>query len=409
MQKRTEALVVVGASLAGIRAAEAARAGGFTGSITLIGDEIHPPYDRPSLSKKFLEPAVDADAIHLTTTEELEAKQIQLALGERATYLDTAAGVVGTEAGEHHYSAAIIATGSAASTLPWGNDLDGVHTLRTLEDARVVRKALDSGARTVIVGGGFVGAEVATAARKRGLPVTIVEAATVPLVRAVGNEMGSALARLHERNGAELLCGIGVAGLRGNGRVHTVELADGREIQADLVVVGIGTRPATGWLEGSGLVLDDGVVCDAGLRSSVDGVFAAGDVARWTNTLFDQPMRIEHFTAAAEQGRWVGRQVAGHMPNEPFVAVPYFWSDWYGDRIQFVGVVTDDHEVVEGDLDSQHFVTLFRRNGHVVGALTLNGQRQIMKYRRFIADRSAFEVAVAYAASKRLAIATREA
>ena len=226
------------------------------------------------------------------------------------------------------YDAVVIATGATARGLP------GARTLRTAEDAVAVRAALDDGARTVVIGAGFIGSEVASAARKRGLPVTIVEAAAVPLVRAVGEEAGAALAGLHHAAGTGLRLATEVTGVAAGG----VRLSTGEVLPADLVVAGIGADPATGWLEGSGLTLherDRGVVCDATLSAGPPGVYAAGDVAHVANPLFDgEPMRPEHWTNAAEQGAAAARHALDPAGARAFEAVPYFWSDWYGHRIQ---------------------------------------------------------------------------
>lgn len=394
-------LVVVGASLAGVRAATAARADGFAGKITLVGDEVNRPYDRPSLSKQFLDSEGPTEPVHLSSEEELENLGVELALGQRAQHLDLTESVVSTTAGEYRFSAAVIATGSAAIRIPGSDDLPGIHVLRTIEDARSVREALDRGARTAVVGGGFIGSEVASAARKRGLPVSILEAAPTPLVRAVGPEMGTVLGSLHHRYGTDLRCGTAVAGFEGDGHVEAVVLADGERLNADLVVVGVGSRPAVSWLEDSGLELGDGVTCDTFLRTSSPRVYAAGDVARWNNALFDRAMRIEHYTSAAEQGARAGRNAVNPQAAQPYTTVPYFWSDWYGHRIQFVGVTTDDLEVVSGALDDTHFVVLYRAGDRIVGALTLDGQRHVMKYRRMIAQCGDYTEALAFAASKR--------
>jgi NADPH-dependent 2,4-dienoyl-CoA reductase/sulfur reductase-like enzyme len=396
-------LVVVGASLAGVRAAEAARTHGFRGRVTLVGDEIHLPYDRPSLSKRFLEQDKEAEPIHLTTEALLAERGIQLALGQSATHLDPDANVVVTTEGELRYTASVLATGSLPIRLPGGDALEGVHVLRTLDDARAIRNALDRGPRTVVVGAGFIGAEVASAARKRGLSVTILEAAPTPLVRAVSADIGAALAGLHGRYGTDLRCNTAVAGFEGDSHVESVLLADGQRIAADLVVVGIGSRPAVSWLGASGLVIGDGVVCDEFLRTSAPNVFAAGDVTSWHNPLFERQMRIEHYTSAAEQGAHAARNAVSPGLAQPYETVPYFWSDWYGLRIQFVGVLSDDFDVVSGALDETHFVVLYRSGDRVVGALTLSGQRHVMKYRRMIAQRGGYEDALAFARDRQQA------
>ncbi|MFI6455760.1 NAD(P)/FAD-dependent oxidoreductase [Streptosporangium amethystogenes] len=400
-------LLVVGASLAGLRAVEAARRSGFDGRITLIGAEPHLPYDRPPLSKAFLD---GADLPAFRSEEVLrEELGVELALGAAATTLDTETGTVRAGGREFGYDALVIATGAGARALPGADGLRGVHTLRTRDDALAVRRALDAGARTVVVGAGFIGSEVASAARKRGLAVTIVEALPTPLVRAVGETMGGACAALHARNGTDLRCGAGVRAVEGDGQVERVVLSDGTVLAADLVVAGIGAVPATGWLAGSGLTLDDGVVCDETLFTGAPGVYAAGDVARWHNPLFGRHMRLEHWTSAAEQGAVAARNALDPAAAKPYSTVPYFWSDWYGVRIQFVGVpATDEVRVVDGDPAGEHLVALYREGDRLVGALTLNGQAQIMKYRGLIMRGASWAEGLEFADRRRAAAAVKE-
>ncbi len=395
-------LVVVGASLAGLRAVEAARKAGFRGSVTLIGAEPHLPYDRPPLSKAYL----DGDAATPTfRTERMLTEElgVELLLGTPATGLDPDARCVVTSDRAVPYDALVLATGATARRLPEGWRLPGVHTLRTIEDAYAIRAALYAGARTVVVGAGFIGSEVASAARARGLDVTVVEAARTPVARAVGETMGEACAALHHRHGVDLRCGVAVAGVVGEDRVEKVLLSDGSSIVADLVVAGIGAAPATGWLEGSGLRLDDGVVCDETLATGADRVYAAGDVARWHNPLFSRAMRLEHWTSAAEQGAAAARNALNPDEAKPYRTVPYFWSDWHDSRIQFVGIPDGEHiEVVDGEPgESQRWVALYRAGDRLVGALAVNGQAVIMKYRALIAKRTSWRDALAFAATKR--------
>jgi NADPH-dependent 2,4-dienoyl-CoA reductase/sulfur reductase-like enzyme len=392
------ALVVVGASLAGLRAVEAARKAGFEGRITLIGAESHPPYDRPPLSKEFLYPDHAPEPVVFHSSAELvDDFGVEVLLGAPATGLNLDARTVRAGGVDTPYDALVIATGAAARELPGTSHLSGVHVLRDLNDAQAVRRALDDGARTVVIGAGFIGSEVASAARKRGLDATIVETLPTPLVRAIGRDLGSALSGLHERSGTTLICGQPVTGIEGTGAVERVRLADGTVIEADLVVVGVGAVPRTDWLASSGLQLDDGVVCDEFLQTSAPGVYAAGDVARWNNPQFDRMMRVEHWSNAAEQGARAARNALFPATAEPYATVPYFWSDWYGSRIQFVGLAaSEDHEVVSGDLASDHFVALYREDNKLTGALTLNGQRHIMKYRRLIIQGATFDDAVAF-------------
>ncbi len=296
-------LVVVGASLAGLRAVETARREGHTGRVVLVGAEEHLPYDRPPLSKDGLAPGDDV-VPHLLDEAGMSALDVDLRLGTPATGLDVEGRSLHLGDDALPYDALVVATGAHARSLPSsvpGHDLPHVRVLRTLDDSRAVRSALDAGARTVVVGAGFIGSEVASAVRARGLPVTLLEAAPQPLVRALGEQVAGLLSALHPRHGTDLRLGTTVVEVRPD----TVLLSDGTGLPADLVVVGAGATPTTGWLAGSGLVLDDGVLCDATLQAG-PGVWAAGDVARW-RTPDGGSRRLEHWTAAAEQGALAAR------------------------------------------------------------------------------------------------------
>jgi NADPH-dependent 2,4-dienoyl-CoA reductase/sulfur reductase-like enzyme len=401
---RVGRLVVVGASLAGLRAVQAARQAGFDGAVTLVGAEEHLPYDRPPLSKAYLEAPPPPEVVFKEERHLRDDLGVELRLGVPATALDPVARHV-TVAGERlGYDRLVVATGATARTLPGTEGVAGVHTLRTLDDARAVRAALDAGARTVVVGAGFIGSEVASGARRRGLPVTVVEAAPVPLAHAVGEAMGGALAALHRQAGTVLRCGVLVSRVESRaGRVRAVHLSDGSVLAADLVVVGIGAAPSTGWLAGSGLDVTDGVRCDETLAAlGASGVFAAGDVARWRNGLFGTEMRVEHWSCAAEQGAVAARNALG--PAKPYVTVPYFWSDWYGRRIQFVGVAgPDEVRVVEGGTGGDRFVALYRQGDRVAGVLTLDGQAVVMKYRALVARGATWGEALEFSAARRTA------
>ncbi|NMO01456.1 oxidoreductase [Gordonia sp. TBRC 11910] len=404
-----ENFVVVGASLAGLRAIEAARKAGYAGAITLIGAEDHLPYDRPPLSKAFLEPGTELVDIPFFRAEDTLRDElgVDLVLGYPATGLDTDARVVRVGEREVPYDVLIIATGSTPRVIPGTEGLDGVHALRTLDDAIAVREALIGGARTVVIGAGFIGSEVASGAKKRGVEVTVLEALPTPLVRATGEAMGQAIASLHERNGTTLRCGTGVSSLEGDGRVERVVLSDGSVVDADLVVVGIGVVPATEWLVGSGISVDNGVVCDETLWTGVPGVYAAGDVANWLNPVFGERQRMENWTAAAEQGAAAARNALDPKNAKPYGTVPYFWSDWYDVRIQFVGSPdADEVVVVDGDPDvGGRWVALYRRGDRLIGALTVNGQSVIMKYRVMISRGKSWEEALEFARARTAKVA----
>jgi NADPH-dependent 2,4-dienoyl-CoA reductase/sulfur reductase-like enzyme len=403
-----ERLVVVGASLAGLRAVEAARRAGFTGTVTLVGAEEHLPYDRPPLSKGFLDAGGPDRAEPFRPEDDLRELGVELVLGAPAEALDTGTREVVVGARTLAYDALVVATGASPRPFPGVDGVAGVHSLRTTEDAVAIRDALDAGARTVVVGAGFIGSEVASAARRRDLPVTVVEAEPLPLTRSVGREVGMVCADLHRAAGTELRLGVGVSRVESvGGTVTGVRLDTGEVLPADLVVLGIGVAPATAWLEGSGLSLherDRGVVCDATLATGVPGVYSAGDVAHVPNPLFDgQLMRLEHWTNAAEQGAAAARHALDPASARPLSTVPYFWSDWYSHRIQFVGTpVADEVEVVVPAEDG--FVALYRRRDRVVGALTVDRPRDIMKLRRRVADRGSWTEAVAFAETLRPAV-----
>jgi NADPH-dependent 2,4-dienoyl-CoA reductase/sulfur reductase-like enzyme len=280
-----------------------------------------------------------------------------------------------------------------------------VCTLRTLDDARYVREALEAGARTVVVGAGFIGSEVASAARKRGLAVTVVEAAPVPLARPVGPDMGKLLADLHDRGGTDLRLGAGVARIEATGgAVGGVVLTTGERIAADLVVVGIGASPGTRWLTGSGVDLDPhdgGVLCDDTLATSAPGVYAAGDVCWWASGLFGRRLRLEHWTSAGGQGAIAGRNAVSPGQAQAYDTVPYFWSDWYDSRIQFVGEPGgSEPEIIDREWERGKLLALYRRGDEIAGALTVNRPALIMKLRRLIAARASWRETVELASSK---------
>lgn len=405
-------LVVVGASLAGLRAVESARRAGFAGTITLVGAEEHLPYDRPPLSKEFLTAAEPMQAPTLRDPAVLRDElHIDLRLGSPATGLDTADRVVWVGSEPIGYTGLVLATGAAPRTLPGSDHLAGVHTLRTLDDARRIRAALDAGARTVVVGAGFIGSEIASSARQRGSTVTVVEALATPLARPVGEQMGVVLAGLHERHGTTLRCGVGVEAIEGVDSVEAVRLADGTRIEADLVVVGVGVAPTIDWLSGSGLQLDNGIVCDQTLQTSAPGVYAAGDLASWPNPVFDTRMRLEHWTIAAEQGGVAGRHAIDPAGATAYSTVPYFWSDWYGRRIQFVGIAAgvEEVQVVAGDVDGDTFLTLYRAGDRLIGALGLEQRGQIMKYRLMIGKGATWAEALDFARERSAAAAAKTA
>ena len=392
-----DTVVVVGAALAGLRGAEALRASGFGGRLVMVGAEPHRPYDRPPLSKQVLagEWEPDQTALRAQPYEELD---LTWRLGRRAAALEVAERVVVLDDGERiGFAGALIATGAVPRTLPDTPPLAGIHVLRTLDDCLALRAELDQRPHVVVVGAGFIGAEVAATCRRRGLDVTVLEALPSPMVRGLGPVLGDALGALHRDHGVDLRLRTGVAGFEGHQRVERVLLGDGTTIPADVVLVAIGVRSATDWLEGSGLTIEDGVVCDETCLAA-PGIVAAGDLARWPNALFDgESTRLEHWTNAAEQGVYAARRLLAPDAATPFAPVPFVWSDQYDVKIQVAGRVRGDDriEIVDGAIDDRRFVAAVGREGRLVGAVAFNRPRVLMQYRQLIADRTSFDDAVA--------------
>ncbi|NGN91162.1 oxidoreductase [Nocardioides sp. KC13] len=369
-------LLVVGAGLAGLRAVEGARGAGWDGPITIVGDEPHPPYDRPPLSKAALTSDEEPVVPVLRSCEVLEDLQVRHLPGVRVHGLDTERRTVTTSAGDLGYDALVIATGSTATTLSGLTGLPGVHVLRRYDDALAVRDSLARSRRVVILGAGFIGSEIASAARARDVEVTVVEASSRPLKRAVGPRAAGRLVGLHAEAGVRLLTRTTVSGVRSSDRgVDAVELSTGETLTADTVVLGIGAQPATAWLAGSNVALDartGGVLCDRTLATSAPGVWAAGDVA------CVEGERREHWTAAGEQGRVAGANAAG--AGEVFAAVPFAWSTWHGHRIQVVGETTAADEEERGD-----GLVVYLRDGREVGAVGIDSPAPIARLRRALA------------------------
>ncbi|MCX5264930.1 NAD(P)/FAD-dependent oxidoreductase [Streptomyces sp. NBC_00199] len=389
-------ITVVGASLAGLSTVRALRAEGYDGEVVVVGEERHTPYDRPPLSKDFLKGDIDADALALGDADEYDDLDVHWLLGERAARLDPVTRTVTLTGGRQvRTQGVVVATGASPRTLPGSDGLSGVHTLRTLDDALALRADLRDGLpRVVVIGAGFIGAEVASTSHRLGLHVTLVEAADVPLERQLGREMGLLCSSLHTDHGVGLLCGTGVAGLLGEDRVTGVRLADGRVLPADVVVAGVGVRPNTDWLAGSGVLVDDGVVCDVGCATTVPGVVAVGDVARCPHPFTGRHARIEHWSNATEQARTAARTLLTGVSAAPPLTAPYFWSDQYRTRIQLAGYVVPgaEPEVVEGDLDSRTFTAVYRHEGNPVAVLSLNQPKFFSRLRRTLVPAAAVAV-----------------
>ncbi|MCR1786097.1 FAD-dependent oxidoreductase [Nocardioides carbamazepini] len=389
-------IVIVGASLAGLRVAEGLRSHGYLGEVVLIGDEDHPPYDRPPLSKQVLSGTWEPSRTYFRTPDELAARGIVHRRRTRATSLDrdVSGGVVRCADGtEERFDHVVVATGARARRVgAW--ELPGVQTLRTIEDVRSLTEAFARRPRLTVVGGGFIGAEVASAARHRGLDVTLVEALPAPLSRVLGTEVGMACAGLYRRNGVRVLTGVAIEGVQGGPGVESVDLTDGTRIDSDLVVVGIGAVPNTEWADGGGLRLDGGIVCDASGGAGAR-VWAVGDVARWYHPVFDAHIRVEHWTHATEQAHHVARAIAGQAVG-PMTAIPYAWSDQFGVKIQIVGRPSPDATFVlaSGTPEQGRFVGLYAAAGRVVGGVGFDQPRAIARVRRMVAGAAEVGAAV---------------
>jgi 3-phenylpropionate/trans-cinnamate dioxygenase ferredoxin reductase component len=381
-------VVIVGASAAGLTVAEALRRRGYDGKLTLIGDEPHAPYDRPPLSKQILAGTWEPDKVRLRSDAALDELGAGLVLGHAAVGLDAARRQV-LVAGRAAvgYDALVIATGVSPRRLP-GMDLAGVHLLRTLDDALTFRAALLDRPKLVVVGAGFLGAEVAAVAREMGLDVTLTGLLPVPMHNLFGPRLGGLIAEMHRDHGVSLRLGIGVSRLiEAAGRVAGVELADGSVIDADLVLVAVGSNPATGWLAGSDLCLSDGVVCDSRCQAA-PGIYAAGDVASSYNPHFGARMRLEHRMNATEQGIAVAGNLLGD--DLPVAPVPYFWTDQYDTKIQAYGIFPPDGEfqIVSGDPVDRRFAASYGRDGVVTGVLGWNAPREVRTLRQLVVDRA---------------------
>ena len=379
-----KSVAVIGASLAGLSAARALRGQGFDGELTIVGGEARRPYDRPPLSKEFLAGDVGEDALALETDDEdLDAGWL---LGVHATRLDAADGAVVLDNGTTiDADGVVVPTGARARSWPGSERLAGVHVLRTVDDALGLRDELRPGARLVVIGAGFIGAEVASTATKLGLDVTVVEAALAPLAGPLGVQLGAAVARLHAEHGTRLWCGAPVAGLTGTDRVTGVHLADGRQLPAEVVVVGIGAVPNIEWLHGSPLELANGVVCDQGGATPIPNVVAVGDCAAWHEPCVGWPHRVEHWTGALERPAIaVATLLAGGHHNGTPARPPYFWSDQYDCRIQFAGIADpgDQITVEVGSLHDASFLAVYRRDGQPVAVLGVNQPRLFTRWRR---------------------------
>jgi len=380
-------VAIAGASLAGLNAADELRARGFDGRIIMVGREPDMPYDRPPLSKEMLKGALPAPELTLPCKPDLDA---DWRLGRSAASLDVRARTLALDDGERiNFDGLVIATG-ASPRRPSFNVPAGVHFLRTRRDAERLKADLDRlPSRVVVMGGGFIGAEVASTCRALGIAVTIVEPLPGLLVRALGNHVSALIGGIHRDSGVDLKTGIQAvdAPADASGRVRAIRLSDGSEIETDVVVVAIGVVPDTEWLKDSGLDIRDGVLCDATCLAAPH-ITAAGDVARWTNLRFDECRRVEHWENAIQQGRHAARRLLadGTGTPEPYTPVPWVWSDQFGLKLQVYGSTVGHDEVrfVDGPAPDHKFVALYRRGSRLAGIAGIGKVRALLAYRQLL-------------------------
>jgi 3-phenylpropionate/trans-cinnamate dioxygenase ferredoxin reductase component len=401
-------IIVVGASLAGWRAVESLRTEGYEGTISLVGEERHLPYDRPPLSKQVLAGTWPPEKAVLADKRRSSEARVHEVLGRRAAALDAATRTVTLDDGDVlRGDGIVITTGASPRRMPGTEDLgqaDGLFTLRTLDDSLALRAAVTAteGARVIVIGAGFIGAEVASTCSTLGCNVTVLEALAIPLQPILGPEIGTYCGSLHGAHGVELRTGVAVGAVRrssGESRLE-VELDGGEVLAADVVVVGIGVVPETEWLKDSGLTIENGVVCDDRLFAG-DRIVAAGDVARWAwrHDGSEEMIRIEHWNLAAEAGVAAAKNlVAGRADAVSFTPVPYFWSDQYGIRLQVIGSPRGSDEVVlvDGSFEEGKFVALFGRGGRLSAVMAIGRPRQLMMFRPLLANGSSWEEALAH-------------
>jgi 3-phenylpropionate/trans-cinnamate dioxygenase ferredoxin reductase component len=390
-------IAIVGASLAGLTAAKTLRRCGYAGRIVLIGDEARFPYDRPPLSKEIIRGEWTAQRIALDTGE-LEGVDWRIGVGARA--LDAAQRRIWFGDGSTEtFDGIVIATGASPRRLP-GTDVAGVHVLRSFDDATALRADLENARRVAVVGAGFIGQEIAASCRQMGIDVMMVEA-RVPSWHVVGDEIGRIIAELHRSRGVDVRLGVAATAFLGDERLERIHLSDGNVVDVDVAVLGIGVQPNTAWLEGSGLEIADGVLCDETCLAA-PGIVAAGDVARWPNRRYGEIRRVEHWDNAVRQGDHAARRLLqelgllkelGGEAVGAYAPVPWFWSDQYGLKFQLVGSPLG-HEEVTVSRDPQgrdRFVALFRRGDRMVAAATLESTAKLLRYRRLLEEDPAWD------------------
>jgi 3-phenylpropionate/trans-cinnamate dioxygenase ferredoxin reductase component len=369
----SDTFVIVGAALAGAKAAETLREEGFDGRVVLLGAEPHRPYERPPLSKDYLRGEADRSAAYVHDEDFYATHDIELRTSTIVSALDLGAREVELEGGERlGFSKLLLAPGAEPKRVPLpGADLDGVRYLRTFEDSDTLRAAIERGGRAVVIGAGWIGSEVAASARTKSMEVTLIERLSAPLERVLGRELGDIYGAIHRDHGVEVLCDTGVDAIEGDGRAERVRLTGGRTLDADLVVVGVGIAPRTGLAEAAGLEVDNGVVADQYLATAADGVYVAGDIANAWHPFYEQRIRVEHWHNALEQGPAAARNMVGK--GEPYDKIPYFYSDQYDVGMEYSGHSSPDDEVVfRGDVDGREFIAFWLRDGRITAGMNVN-------------------------------------
>jgi 3-phenylpropionate/trans-cinnamate dioxygenase ferredoxin reductase subunit len=390
--RHDQTFIIVGASLAGAKAAETLRTDGFDGHVVLIGAEHERPYERPPLSKDYLRGEAGREKVYVHAEGFYAEQGIDLRLGRTAASLDTSAKELVLDDGERlRYDRLLLTTGAEPRRLAIpGSELDGVLYLRSVDDSDVLRERLDRGGTVVVVGAGWIGAEVAASARQRGLEVTVVAPSTVPLKRVLGIEAGAFYRDIHTDKGVKMLLGTGVAAFEGDGAVERVRTSDGRELECDFVVVGVGVRPRAQLAAEAGIAVDDGILVNAHLQTSVPDVFAAGDVANAHHPFYGERIRIEHWANALNQGPAAARNMLGRA--DAYDRLPYFFSDQYDTGMEYTGFArTWERVVFRGDPASGEFIAFWLAGDHVVAGMNVNVWDVTDPIQRLIRERVAVD------------------
>jgi 3-phenylpropionate/trans-cinnamate dioxygenase ferredoxin reductase subunit len=384
--------IIVGASLAGAKAAETLREEGFDGRVVLIGSEDERPYERPPLSKDYLRGEVGREKVYVHDEGFYAKHALELRLGRTAVSLDTANAQLELDDGEQlSYDRLLLTTGAEPRRLEIpGAELEGVLYLRSVRDSDALRDRLDRGGAVVVVGAGWIGAEVAASARQRGLDVTVIEPASVPLERVLGTEVGAIYRDIHSDHGVRMLTGTGVEAFEGNRKVERVRTADGRVVDCDFVVVGVGVQPRTELAAAAGLAVSNGILVDECLRASAPGVFAAGDVANAVHPFYGDRVRVEHWANALNQAPAAARNMLGQ--SVAYDRLPYFFSDQYDIGMEYSGYARGfDRVVLRGDLAAREFVAFWMCEDRVLAGMNVNVWDVTDPIKRLIGERIAVE------------------